>query len=295
MPLAAHPRRILALCVAICALVLAPACSRTPQDDGKLRVVVSIAPLHGLVKPLLPADAELTVLIAPGHSEHGYELSTADAATLDRADLIVLVGLGLETQIEDFLRKHPSDKRRILHFASAAGIAPATPAPDPHLWLDPVLCTQLIPALRQEIAAADRGRHNSLPGEDAERKLIQEILAVDDEYRRALAPLAGRAIVTHHAGFSRMVDRYGMRVAAVIRESESSEPDAAQSVAVIDAIKKEHVPAIFVEPQFDAKAAQRLADAAGVAVGHLDPLGDGDWFALMRSNLRSITTAFAAN
>ena len=61
--------------------------------------------------------------------------------------------------------------------------------------------------------------------------------------------------------------------------------------ATVDAIKKEGVKVVFVEPQYDRTAAQRIAEAAGVRVAVLDPLGDGDWFKMMRGNLEALVKA----
>lgn len=271
-----------------------------------LNVVVTVAPLAGLVKPLLPMS-ELTILMKPGRSEHGYEFTPEDLAHLGRADLVVYVGLGLEPQVESFLKKRPSSSRREICFADAVGVkpdphdhahhthAPGEPcshAVDPHLWLDPVLCRELVPRLAEAIGelsppADESARAMALA---ARRQHARAIDAVDEVHKTRLAPLKGRSIVTHHAAFGRLAERYGLKVAAVIRESETSEPTPGQIADVIKAVREHKVGAIFTEPQFDSKVAQRLATQAGVKLGRLDPLGDGDWFNLMRANLDELVT-----
>lgn len=294
-------------------------CDRGPTaPTGPLRVVVTVPALAGLVKPMLPADAELKILMQPGRSEHGYEFTPTDIAALGRADLVVYVGLGLEPQVRAFLQKRPRESRRILCFAEAVGlqkpgeaVAPHDHAHDhdhdhahdenehagvdPHLWLDPVLVNELLPQLRDQIGAALRER-GAL--DDPARARLDEaagstravVEAVDREYRERLAPFAGRAIVTHHAAFGRLAERYGLVVAEVLRPLESAEPTPGQIAQVVDAVRSRGVAAIFVEPQFDATAARRVAEAAGVRVGVLDPLGTGDWARLMRANLDSLVS-----
>ncbi len=272
------------------------------SGGGKLlRVVVTVAPLAGLVKPLLPM-AELTILMKPGRSEHGYEFAPEDLAHLGRADLVIYVGLGLEPQVESFLKKRPSSSRREICFADAVGIkpdahdhahhhhAPGEPcnhAVDPHLWLDPSLCRELVPRLSEAIGelspAADESSRAT--AQAARRQHAKAIDAVDEEHKTRLAPLKGRSIVTHHAAFGRLAERYGLKVAAVIREAEAAEPTPGQIADVIKAVREHKVGAIFTEPQFDGKVAERLAAQAGVKLGRLDPIGDGDWFKMMRSNL----------
>jgi zinc transport system substrate-binding protein len=105
-----------------------------------------------------------------------------------------------------------------------------------------------------------------------------------------LAPYKGAKIVTHHAAFGRFAERYGLIVAEVIKGTEGAEPTPGRIAAIVEAVKAEQVKAIFIEPQFNATAAERIARASGVKLGKLDPLGDGDWFAMMRANADAIAT-----
>lgn len=81
-----------------------------------IKVVVSIAPLRGLIEPLLPPGSTVDLLIPPGVSEHGYEIPPAKLAALSRADLVVLVGMGLEGAAEEFVKasQKPGDGRAVI-------------------------------------------------------------------------------------------------------------------------------------------------------------------------------------
>ena len=74
--------------------------------------MVSIPPLEGLVRPLLPADAEVKVLVPPGQTPHGFELAPSDVVTVANADVVVYVGLYLEPQLEKLLRNQDTSWRR---------------------------------------------------------------------------------------------------------------------------------------------------------------------------------------
>src|SRR5215831_13637893 len=92
-----------------------------PPTPTSTRVVATIPPLAGLVSPLLAAGGTVRTLIPPTRSEHGYELTPEDVAALARADVVVYVGLGLEPQVESFLKSHPRPGRRDVCFASVVG------------------------------------------------------------------------------------------------------------------------------------------------------------------------------
>jgi zinc transport system substrate-binding protein len=172
-------------------------------------------------------------------------------------------------------------------------------AVDPHLWLDPTLVQRLIVTLKTEIATSQQAIAGSDdPAEaarttDAATRLLSRIAEVDSAYRARLAPFAGASLVTHHNAFSRLADRYGLRIAAVIRPVEDAEPTPAQIATAVDAVRKQGARAVFVEPQFDARTAERIAAEAGVKVGTLDPEGIADWFVLMEENLAELERLLA--
>ena len=101
----------------------------------------------------------------------------------------------------------------------------------------------------------------------AAASLVERVKTVDKEWTDRLAPLKGKSVVTHHNAFGRLSERYGFKVAAVIREFETSDPSPGDLAKVVEAIHKENVKTIFVEPQFNGVAAERIAKMAGVKVG----------------------------
>jgi ABC-type Zn uptake system ZnuABC Zn-binding protein ZnuA len=291
------------------------ACERGGPDTGGVRIVVSIAPVMSIVASLAPPGAELATLIPAGGSLHGYEVTPADVAKLGTADVVVYVGLGLDPKVSDFLAAHPSEHRAAVCFADVVGLrlpegftgehgesdhgGDELPI-DQHLWLDPALVARLVPAVRRAIEETE-ARRGPVPDaerarlEAAERELLVRINAVDREYAERLRPLAGKAIVTHHDAFRRIADRYGLRIAAVIRPIESAEPTPGAIADAAEAAKAEGAKAVFFEPQFDPASARRIAAAAGARLGRLDPEGETDWFALMRGNLDSLVAGLGSD
>lgn len=309
---------LLALGALLMAFLL-PACARKPaaRAPGPVRVVVTIPPLAGLVKPLLPADSRLTMLMTPGRSEHGYEFSPSDVAALADADVVLYVGLGLEAPVERFLTRNRWPGRREVCLGVVLGMQELGKDPhdhahhhhdhshdhdhgdvDPHVWLDPLMMIAVVDAAADAVRDAARAADLLTPAESArissaQAQLKARLIALDNTLEERLAPFKGAAIVTHHAAFGWLAKRYQLRVAEVIRHVEAAEPTPAQLAEVAAAIKRENVPVIFIEPQYDAAAAERIARLAGVRLGVLDPLGDGDYFAMMERNLDALVRGLA--
>lgn len=304
--------------------------SAPPREPGAARIVATIAPLGALTRELLPEGAQLRVLLPPGRSEHGYEPTPEDIAALARADVVVYVGLGLEPRVEEFLKKNPSARRVDLSMAASlklegdehnhehehghagdAGRAGGSEATnddphaghdhgpiDPHVWLDPVLVKEFVTPLADAVDHAVRAAGPMSAEQETKLAASREALAkkVDDlhaEYGAALGPLADRSIVTHHSAWGRLAGRYGLKVAAVLRPIETAESTPADIAGAVAAVKERGAGAIFVEPQFNNESAKRVADAAGVKMLVLDPLGGEDYFVMMRTNLAALQDGLA--
>ncbi|TVQ58812.1 MAG: zinc ABC transporter substrate-binding protein [Phycisphaerales bacterium] len=302
-------RALSALAAACCALALASCggAREEAEQEAALRIVVTLPPLAGLAAAVAPEGSNIVTLLPPGVSEHGFELTPSAIAALGRADVVVLVGMGLETRVERALRERADDRRIVIRFDHALGLDSEGHAhhhehtedcdhsldDDPHLWLDPTLVERFAPALARGIAEALDRRVALTDSVRTEIEARAEALAqiardVDDAYAAALESFRGAPIVTHHDAYGRIAHRYGLEVAAVIRLGEGSEPTPGSISNVARLVRERGVGAIFVEPQFSRTGARRISEATGARLVPIDPLGDGDWEAMMRSNLASL-------
>jgi zinc transport system substrate-binding protein len=75
-------------------------CSETGEPSSASRnkptVVSSIYPLAELTRALVGESAEVTVMLPPGQSPHGYEPDARAMSRLSDAQLVVAVGMGLD-------------------------------------------------------------------------------------------------------------------------------------------------------------------------------------------------------
>jgi zinc transport system substrate-binding protein len=284
--------------------------ARPGGSKGPVRIVVSIAPLKGLVGELareLGEDVTIDTVVPVGALEHGFEVPPSMVQKLVQADVVVYVGLGLEPQVEKVLREAKA-YRRVVCFADVVGIEDAGHShdhehghnhdhghdgADPHLWLDPSLVAKLVPAVRDALAgvATDLGR--SVPAERLRApdgpaaRLLAHVGEIDAMYEERLRPARGGVMVTAHEAWGRLAARYGLEQAP-LAGLEATEPSPAAIARAAELVRARKARAIFSEPQINGATVQRVAQAAGAKVLQLDPLGNGDWFEMMENNLRAL-------
>ncbi len=303
------PTGAAAAAILLVMLGLLPGCGSkvdAPRTPGEVRVVVSIPPLVGLVEALVPPEAEVRGLVAPGQSPHAYEPTPSDVAAVGRADLVVLVGMGIESGLPASVREGPW----VVSMGGVLGLETGAAhahdhghdphdddphdhnhnhtGPDPHLWLDPALVESFVPELAAAVRAAmERSGADAAAIEAVSGRadlLLADVREVDAAYREKLAAHRGAVVITQHAAWSRLTDRYGIVVASEIQVAETG-PSAGHLATLVQTASGLGVRAVLTEPQLNRAVAERLAEQLGVPLGTLDPIGSGDWTAMMLKNL----------
>jgi zinc transport system substrate-binding protein len=271
-----------------CAVLLAMSVGGCrPKSTERARVAVSIFPVYDLVRRVAGPDADVVLVLPPGKSPHAFEPGAAESEAASRVKLGVMVGLGLDPWMEKLVGT-ASPKARLLKVgdrvptltvaAPPAGDGEARAraregddAPiDPHVWLDPQRARLIVKAVAEELSRLD-ARHAG-----AYRQRTSEVDAslgaLDRELEAATAPWKERGVVTFHASFGYLAERYRLGVAGVV-EADPGTPPSPKVTVELTALVAAKKAAIFREPQLDGAPAEAIARGAGAAVGVLDPLG----------------------
>lgn len=293
------------LLVAFTALSCQPGTST--NNAGKKSIVVTYAILGSLVKELVGDKANVTVVIPNGLDPHEWEPSAKDIERINKADLIIENGLGLEGGMEKTLQNArdkgvkfitASDYITVRHVGAGEGIPSGDPdqtigAADPHIWTDPLtmksVVSALAPALRQDLGLDVTGQAGEL--ENQLDNLNNEVVNMV-----AQIPLTDRKLVTGHESMGYFAQRYGFKLVGVIVPSLSSQAEvsAADLAALKQAILDNQVKAIFTELGTSPAVSKAIGDETGAKVIELTTHSlpdDGSYFTFMRNMATVITDA----
>lgn len=292
-----------AVAVAVAAAVVAASvsCSSTSQpEDGRLHVTAAFYPLAFAAEQIGGAQVDVTSLTKPGAEPHDVELTPRQVAELTRADVVVYEK-GFQPAVDEAVANEAREAgfdvspaaRLTLTAPTEGGGSDTSRAVDPHFWLDPVRYAEVVTALAAELGRLDPA-HASTYASNAE-SLAVRLRTLDEEFRAGLAQCANRQLVTGHAAFGYLADRYGLTQVAIAGVDPEQEPTAAQMSDLVDVIGEHHVTTVYAETLVSPALATAVANEAGARVEVLDPLegitsesaGD-DYFAVMRSNLTTL-------
>jgi len=255
------------------ALVLAACGGETPTaSDGRLRVVATTTQVGEAARGVGGDDIALTVLLKPGGEAHDFEITTTAAAAIERSDVILESGAGLEVWLEGALatiggRDRLRDMSAGIELRAPDDAAQADEV-DPHYWLTAPNASRMVENVRAALSAA----RPDLAGAFAERAsaYLARLEAADVEIRRLMAeiPAERRGIVTNHDALGYFLAAYGLRFVGSVFPSldVSAEPNPAQLAALADTIRSEGVTAIFSESAVNPRLAKAIADETGARV-----------------------------
>jgi zinc/manganese transport system substrate-binding protein len=261
-------RNVLTSLLAATALALS-ACSSSSgssTETGLPSVVVTTSIAGDMVTAalgdLVGSELQVEVIVPVGADAHEFAPSARQAETMENADLLVINGLGYEEAMSD-----------IVDNAIDSGAAPfvlglsreTDEGRDPHVWLDPVLMSNVFAAFPDAVTSA-----TGVPIADVRAPVARYVELLTDldatiENEFAATDPANRNLVTNHDSLSRFADRYDLTIVDTIipSVSTSAQASAADLDGAITAIQDNDVNAIFADSTSSDELAQALADELG--------------------------------
>jgi zinc transport system substrate-binding protein len=306
------PRRFLAAGLVAAVLASAGGCAQRASGfaDGRLDVVTAFYPLRYLAERIGGEQARVTDLTKPGAEPHDVELNPRQVGTIVDAGLVVYLH-GFQPAVDQAIDQEAPD--RALDVSTAVEmLAPEEDegheghdheghdheGTDPHVWLDPDRYATIADTLAVRMGHTDP-THAQLYAQRAQ-SLHTELAALDGDYRQRLQECTRREIVTSHAAFHYLAERYGLTEVGITGVSPEAEPSPRRLAQVATLARSTGTTTIFFETLVSPKVAETIAREVGARSAVLDPLEgvsgpDEDYFTVMRANLDALTEALGCS
>ncbi|MET8123881.1 metal ABC transporter substrate-binding protein [Micromonospora sp. NPDC005291] len=307
--------RVLAAATALLALGAGAGCSTgsaAGADPQRVDVVAAFYPLQFLAERIGGDAVRVTNLAKPGAEPHDLELSPSQVGQVTEAELIVYLK-GFQPAVDDAVEQNGGDRPfdvtsvQPLLDATAGGHdhegeeghAEETGGKDPHVWLDPTRLAGIGDQLAQRLGKADPDHAADYAARAA--ALRADLTTLDGEFRNGLATCQRREIVTSHAAFGYLADRYQLDQVGITGLSPDVEPSPQRLAHVIEEAKEHQATTIFFETLVSPKVAETIAGQVGAKTAVLDPIEglaagtNGDYLSVMRTNLQTLQTALSCS
>jgi len=168
---------------------------------------------------------------------------------------------------------------------------------DPHTWLDPVLFSDMVGHLTEEIVALDPA--NATRYQANAETLQAELAALDTAYTDRLATCELDEVIISHDAFGYLAERYNFSVHAIAGLSTQDTPSAT-TLAMLREEAEEGIGAILLEGNSITAYGETLARETGLKTLSINPIAytvptGATYLTLMEDNLNTFASALNCN
>lgn len=290
-------------------LAAAAAFAATPAlAQDKLKVIATFSILADLVKNVGGERVEVTSLVGSNSDAHVYAPTPADARKLAEAKLVVVNGLGLEGWMTRLVKASGTKAATI---TATTGIATlrredehhgGRMVTDPHAWQSVANAKVYVANIRDGLAKANPSSKAAYEANAA--AYTAKLDALETEVKAALAtiPAERRRIITTHDAFGYFGAAYGIAFIAPEGVSTESQASAKDIAKIIEQVRRQKIPAVFLENVSDPRLMQQIAKETGAKIGGTlfsDALSDQNgkaptYIDMMRNNVRELSAALTS-
>ncbi|MCA0435969.1 MAG: metal ABC transporter substrate-binding protein [Austwickia sp.] len=277
--------------------------AKAPAGE-KVQVVASFYPLEYAVQRVGGDHVSVTNLTKPGVEPHDLELTPQDVAKVSSAKLAVYLK-GFQPAVEKAVTEQGAKgaydvspaadlETHALEEGHSADDGHDHGGADPHFWLDPQRYSSVAKALAVKLGEIDPAHQADF--EKNAQAFATDLSALDAEFSTGLKTCTNTTMVTSHAAFGYLAERYGLKQKAISGLTPDKEPEPARLADISAYVKAHKITTIYTETLVSPAIAQTVARETGASTAVLDPiegLSDAsagkDYLGVMRANLATLT------
>jgi manganese/iron transport system substrate-binding protein len=262
----------------------------------KFKAITTFTVIADIAQNVAGDAAIVESITKPNAEIHNYQPTPRDILRAQDAQLILWNGLNLEQWFERFFN-NISDVPSVVvsEGVEPMGIAegPYTGKPNPHAWMSPGAALIYVENIRKAFVEHDPENAETYNRNAA--AYSEKIKAAVEPIRQQLAaiPEERRWLVSSEGAFSYLARDFGLKEAYIWPINADQQGTPQQVRKVIDAVRKNHIPAVFSESTVSPDPAMQIARETGVKYGgvlYVDSLSDTDGPVPTYLDLLKVTT-----
>jgi len=252
-----------------------------------VQVVTTTADLGAIAQEIGGDRVSVTALAKGYQDPHFVDPKPSFILAVSRADLLIVIGRELEIgwlppliNSSRNAKIQPGGKGyldasmnvKILEIPTGQitrAMGDVHPSGNPHYWLEPDNGRRIAQAIRDklsELSSADRA-YFAQRYDDFNARLAE----AEKRWTAAMAPYKGAKIVTYHRSWPNFMEHFGLDVIGYVEPKPGVPPSPTHTLELIAEMKRQGAKLIIVEPYFDLKTAQSIANQVGGKVLVLAP------------------------
>lgn len=269
-------------------LCLLTACT-SQQEHEKPQVYTSFYAMYDFARAIAGEQADVMNLVPVGTEPHDWEPTAGDIAKLNKADLFIYNGNGMESWAEKVVSTLPKEVRSV----NTSQAVSAQNQSDPHVWLNPENAREQAEAIRDALIAVDP-EHESNYNTNYDI-WSSKLNTLEKDYKQAVDRFSSKEIVVSHEAYGYLCQAYGLTQIAIEGLNGDSEPSPAKMAEIVTFVKERQIHYIFFEELGGRKVVDAIAKETGAQALVLNPfegdIQERDYFTVMEENLKNLELA----
>jgi zinc transport system substrate-binding protein len=204
---------------------------------------------------------------------HDYSLKPEDLKTLEKADIFVINGAGMEAFLDEVISRQ--ENLEIIEASRGIDlIKDGNGEENPHVWVGISNAITYVNNIASRLAELDSSNADKYAANAA--AYVRKLELLKSDMHDAIDALPKKDIITFHEAFPYFAQEFHLRIVAVIEREPDTEPTPRELGEIIDTVNASGIRALFAEPQYSSKAADAIARETGAKVYSLDPVVTGE-------------------
>jgi zinc transport system substrate-binding protein len=236
--------------------------------------VTTIHPFKEILSEIIGTRGSIEKILPAGASPHTYELKPSLIQRIESAKALFLGAQNLDKWA--FNLKN-NNRIELINFIPDSNLIyirnhnDKVMGVDPHFWTDPIIVKNISEAIMDTLCKLDP--EGCLIYQRNRRNFSRQLKNLGKSISDQLMPLKGKNVILSHPFFQYFLSRFKIRLSAIIETSPGIEPTLKEIKWLIEKVKHDKVEVILTHGQHSDRPAQIIAEATGVKICVLDPLG----------------------
>ncbi len=251
-------------------LFLSSCGDKNNEDNGKLKVAVTIEVQKGLVEAVAGDLVEVTTLVPKGGSPETFEASPQDIEKFSNADIFFAMDLPVENS-----KNLPSDGEfKIVNLGEAVreeyvDLNFDADERDHHIWLSPKRVMVMVEKIAETLIAEDPLNEEIYLNNKTD--YLMKLDELDKEVSAMLESKDQRSFIIFHPALGYFADEYGLEMLAL--EEEGKEADPKRIGELVDLAKSKGLKGVLTTEEISSKQVEAFAEEIGGKVIVIEVLG----------------------
>lgn len=266
------------------------------SNPNNLVIYTSFYPIYDFVKKIGGDRVDVSTVVPAGVEPHDFEPTPKQIIDLQQSDVVFINGAGFEEWLNRI------EGANIVDLSQGLSLSNEGSAPDPHVWIDPVMVKNLSTAILNTLISKDP--QNAQYYENNSIQFNVKLEKLNSDIANNLTDCRLNDFIAFHDAFGYFAKSYGLTQHTITGLAPEGNISPQSVSDAINLARQLNISTIFAEENVDPRLSNTIANEIGGNILILNPieiisqevqdLGE-DYFTKMYENLNNLKIALDCN